>query len=251
MGYYNTDSNTRVYFANGMINNKDNANKSAKAISDLINQPVGTIVNDTHGLIGDVKEYIENSYKMKDILNEYTYRTINNNTPQNEKTTIITHSAGNEDMNKAISLGVMQGYNYPNIQVISAGSPTGQNKLSKTLESGGAKLIGQVNDWKDPVTHSKTIGTLVLSAGGLGAYYGSMYMPILLPPSEILTQTALGKFLIDVGSIGVGTAVGIGVGAGVSIRAILKYHPFEKYLEKPELQNMIKDSIFKDYKINK
>ena len=162
MGYYTTTPNTKIYFANGMDNDKQSAKESINLLQNIVHQPVGLILNDTHGIEGDTKEYLDSSYKMKDILNEYTYRKINNEAK--DKVVIITHSAGNEDINKAISLGVKEGYTYPKLNVISVGSPLSKSKLSNTLKSAKANLIGQVNDWRDPVTHSKTVGAGVLSS---------------------------------------------------------------------------------------
>ena len=162
MGYYTTTPNTKIYFANGMDNDKQSAKESINLIKNIVHQPVGLILNDTHGIKDDTKEYLDSSYKMKDIPNEYTYRKINNEAK--DRVIIITHSAGNEDINKAISLGVKEGYTYPKLNVISVGSPLSKSKLSNTLKSAKANLIGQVNDWRDPVTHSKTVGAGVLSS---------------------------------------------------------------------------------------
>jgi len=242
MGYYNQSPNTKVYFANGMDNTLKDAKKSVANLEEIVKQPVGIILNDTHGLfgdnkgVGDIPEYLNNRYTKKDILNEYTYRKINNEAKG--KVLIITHSAGNEDINKALSLGYKEGYTYPNLNLISAGSPLSKSKLKNTLTSVKANLIGQVNDWKDPVTHSKTVGAGVIGLGLLGAYYGARYMPVLIPTANILTKTSLGKFLIGVGSAG--------VGAGVGATGIILNHPFKSYLKKPKLQEMIKQSVFNE-----
>ena len=231
MGYINNDENTRVYFANGMDNTNEQALNSAKNIENLVNQPVGSIINSTDGISGDVDEYIS-GYDTKDVLNEYTYRKINETTPTNEKTTIVMHSAGNSDAVKAINLGIKEGYTYPNLQFISAGSPVSESYLNSVFNSADSNLIGQVNDWKDPVTHSKTVGTAVVGIGLVGGYFGAKYMPSIIPATQALTNTGLGQFLIGVGSAG--------VGAG----GIILYHSMDKYLQKPVLQNMIKESVF-------
>ena len=235
MGYVNSDENTRVYFANGMDNNSQQALNSAKNIESLVNQPVGSIINSTDGIVGDVKEYLE-QYNIKDVLNEYTYRKLNDLTPKGETTTIIMHSAGNADAVKAISIGNKQGYSYPNLQFVSAGSPVSKSYLNNVFTSAGSSLVGQINDWKDPVTHSKTVGVAVIGIGLVGGYLGVKYMPNLIPASQILTGTQLGQFLISVGSAG--------VGAGVGASGIIMYHPMEKYLEKPELKGLIQQSVF-------
>ncbi len=243
MSYYNQSTNTRVYFANGMENSMPEAKQNAKAIEKLINLPVGVIVNDTHGLfgdgkgVGDIPEYLQNHYTKKDILNEYTYRKINNEAKG--KVLIITHSAGNEDINKALSLGYKEGYTYPNIQLISAGSPLSKSKLKNTLSSAKANLVGQVNDWKDPVTHSKTVGAGVIGLGLVGAYFAP---EISISAIGLAGKTAIGQFAGGAA----GVAAGVGVGAGTTIGAVNLFHPFKSYLKKQKLQDMIKQSVFNE-----
>lgn len=76
MGYYTTSDNTRVYFQNGMDNHAPDAKASSALLADLLKQPVGAIINDSHGIGGDVKEYLPNMLSTKDVLNEYTYRKL-------------------------------------------------------------------------------------------------------------------------------------------------------------------------------
>ncbi|NOX16607.1 MAG: hypothetical protein GXP61_11420 [Epsilonproteobacteria bacterium] len=235
MTYCTPTPTTRVYFANGMENSIKEAKSSAEAISKLINQPVGVIVNKTHGLfgdktgVGDIPEYLKNQYTMKDIINEYTYRKINNEAKKAKtKALIILHSAANEDAPKFISLGKKLGYTYPNLEFISAGSPNSKRKLSNIFKSANAKLIGQVNDWRDPVTHSKTVAAGVIGLGLVGAYFSPEISAI-----GLAGKTAIGKFAA-------GAAAGaVGVIGGVNL-----FHPFKTYLKKPKLRDMIKQSVF-------
>lgn len=170
MGYTTPNANTNVYFANGMDNTPKQALQSAEAIASLIHQPVGMIINSTDGISGDTKEYLDTAFSTKEILNEYTYRKLNNTA--NEPITIITHSAGNEDAKKAISLGVSEGHSYPNLQFISVGSPISSGILEKTFTGAGATYIGQVNDWRDPVTYSKSAAIGALGVTAAGVYKG-------------------------------------------------------------------------------
>ena len=241
MGYYTTSPNTKIYFANGMDNTLKDAKKSAANLEEIVKQPVGIILNDTHGLfgdnkgVGDIPEYLNNRYTKKDILNEYTYRKINNEAKG--KVLIITHSAGNEDINKALSLGYKEGYTYPNLNIISVGSPLSKSKLKNTLTSVKANLIGQVNDWKDPVTHSKTVGAGVIGLGLIGAYFSP---EISIPALGLAGKTAIGQFAAGAA----GVAAGAGVGAAGVIGGVNLFHPFKTYLKKPKLKNMIKQSVF-------
>jgi len=69
MGYYTTSDNTRVYFQNGMDNHTPGAKVSSALLADLLKQPVGAIINASHGIGGDVKEifpqlkFLDNAYK--------------------------------------------------------------------------------------------------------------------------------------------------------------------------------------------
>ncbi|WP_319244314.1 DUF637 domain-containing protein [uncultured Propionivibrio sp.] len=148
MGYKNlSDQNTRIYVQTGMDNKPEDAIKSAQTLSTLLKQPVGYINNSTDGLIGDVGEYLPNSLSKKDVLNEYTLRTLDAKGP----TLIVAHSAGNEDARKALIAGALYGHQYDNLSVISFGSPVGSSVLQSAINKSGATFLGQVNDWRDPV----------------------------------------------------------------------------------------------------
>lgn len=235
MGYINNDENTRVYFANGMDNTSEQSKASAIAISELIKQPVGSIINSTDGIANDTKEYINSSYSIKDILNEYTYRKINDTATS--LVTIITHSAGNEDLNKAIGLGVKEGYSYPNLQVISVGSPVSTSTLSKTVSSANGTFVGQVNNWKDPVTYSKTAATAAIASTAFGVYKG-VTTGVAIGVGAGVTVGPLETFFYG----GLGGAVGGAVGFGSGLYGIQNYHPFGIYLQESALQDLIKDA---------
>ena len=56
MGYYTTSDNTQVYFQNGMDNHAPDAKASSALLAGLLNQPVGAIINDSHGIGGDDRQ---------------------------------------------------------------------------------------------------------------------------------------------------------------------------------------------------
>ena len=82
MGYINlSDACSRIYVQTGMVNRSQDAEKSARQLSELLKQPAGYLNNGTEGLMGDVGEYLPTTLAMKDVLNEYTYRTLNARSP--------------------------------------------------------------------------------------------------------------------------------------------------------------------------
>ena len=102
MGYINTDEkNTRIYVQTGMQTTTEDALKNAQALSQIVKEPVGVIVNGTQGLHKDVEEYLPKAPTVKDALNEYTYQTLN----KKGDNMVVLHSAGNEDAKKALQLG--------------------------------------------------------------------------------------------------------------------------------------------------
>lgn len=228
MGYINlSDACSRIYVQTGMVNRSQDAEKSARQLSELLKQPAGYLNNGTEGLMGDVGEYLPTTLAMKDVLNEYTYRTLNARSP----VLIVTHSAGNEDARKALSLGALYGHRYDNLSLISLGSPISASRMQEAAEKSGMHFLGQVNDWRDPVTYSKTAGTVSLGSflGGLG--YGAVQ-----GSSADVGGGLLGCVL---GGIAGGVAGGIPGVAG--FYGLQTYHPFDRYLQKPEVQNILFD----------
>ena len=73
MGYLNLDDkDTRIYVQTGMQTMPDDALKNAQALSQIMREPVGAIVNSTQGLGKDIEEYLPKAPTLKDALNEYT-----------------------------------------------------------------------------------------------------------------------------------------------------------------------------------
>lgn len=142
-------------------------------------------------------------------------------------------SAGNEDMNKAMQVLALQGGSLENkVDFISVGSPVGKSDLERSAGAVDAKIIGQYNTWKDPVTHSKTVGTAVVGLFALGTVLGATeglgIMSSVLPAATTglghLTNTVLGAWL--------GAGLGVGLGAGPTAIMIKKNHSFEKYINR-------------------
>ncbi len=224
MSYYVTENGTRVFFQNGMDNHVPDAKASAALLSGLLKEPVGAIINDSHGVPRDVKEYLPNMFATKDILNEYTYRTLN---AKGNPTLIVMHSAGNEDAYKALKAGQVYGYTYPNLSFLSVGSPVGAEKLQSVMRQSGSIFLGQVNDWRDPVTNSKTAGALALSLTGIGIVTGAKAAAPIGTPGGLLGVLAAGLL---------GGGIGATFGGGSIAYGLKKYHPFTQYFETQQFQ---------------
>ena len=228
MGYKNlSDELTRIYVQTGMDNTRSDADQSAIALSRLLGQPVGYIHNGTEGLVGDLGEYLPDSVSKRDVLNEYTYRTLNSKGP----TLIVIHSAGNEDARKALLVGALYGHRYDDLSFLSLGSPVGDSALKAAIGQGNAQYPGQINDWRDPITYSKTAGVVSIGSflGGIG--YGA---------AQGCTAGASGMIL---GCISAGiTGAVVGGIPGVAVFLGQKYyHQFEQYIAKPQTQTFLFD----------
>ncbi len=221
MGYYpsdpdgNLDDRIRIYFQNGMDNNKDEAGKTASMISAITGTAVGMIVNDTHGIEGDTAEYLKLPLLTKDVLNEYTYRKLDQS---GVPILIVMHSAGNNDALQALKIGSVYDHQYPNLNFYSLGSPIGINTLDEIIRNAGSNFMGQVNDWRDPVTYSKTAGVSMLGTAGYGALYGCSFGLL--------------------GCIAGGLTGGAVTGAP-ALLGLANYHPMTNYLGKPEVVNTL------------
>ena len=226
MGYYPSptegDSGTRVYFQNGMNNNLQDAQKTASLISEIIGTSVGVIANNTHGIANDTTEYL-NIPQTKDVLNEYTYRKLDQSgTPK----LIVMHSAGNNDAMQALTLGKLYSHQYPNLSFYSLGSPMGNNALNQAISNARGTYLGQNNDWRDPVTYSKTSGATIIGGTGAGLYLG------------VVNGCAAGAFGGPLGCFAggaVGGAVGAGLTGGAVLYGLSKYHPMTNYLDKSQV----------------
>ena len=232
MGYVNMNGQARVLVQTGMDNTRQDAGVSAQALSKTLGGvSTGYINNGTEGLVGDFGEYLPNSLGKKDVLNEYTYRTLNAQGP----TLIVMHSAGNEDARKALEAGALYGHTYDNLSFVSMGSPVSNSVMKQSVTNAGASYLGQVNDWKDPATYSKTAGAVTIGSGlaglGAGIWAGASY------------GAGVGVGLGPLGAIA-GAAVGGAVGAvpgGLTLYGLITYHPLQQYIAKPQAQSIMFD----------
>jgi filamentous hemagglutinin len=232
MGYVNIDGReTSVYFQNGMDNSPQAALASAQLVQKAIGQSTGLINNKTDGLAGDVGEYLPNTLSMKDILNEYTYRTLN---AKGVPTLIVTHSAGNEDAKKALQAGALYEHKYPNLSLISMGSPVSSATLSNAADSTGVSFIGQINDWRDPVTYAKTAGAVIAGSSIVGLAAGIWY-----GAGVGVSYGQLGGIAGAAVGAGVGAGLGAGIG-GVAFLGLKTYHPMTNYIQKQETAELVK-----------
>lgn len=228
MGYKNlTDQETRIYVQTGMNNGRSDADQSAIALSKVLGQRVGYINNGTEGLNGDVGEYLPDSVSKKDVLNEYTLRTLDSK----GSTLVVLHSAGNEDARKALQVGALYGHQYDNLSFLSVGSPVSDSALKTAIGQGGAQYLGQVNDWRDPITYSKAAEVVSVGSflGGLG--YGEV---------QGCAAGASGGPLGCLFSGGTGAVVG-GIPFVAGYLSLKYYHPFEQYIAKPQTQSIMFD----------
>ena len=222
MGYIVTDTNTRIYVQTGMQTKPEDALKNAQALSQIVKEAVGVIVNGTQGLPKDVEEYLPKAPSVKDALNEYTYQTLNKNSPS----LVVLHSAGNEDAKKALQLGQQLGHQYSNLSFLSLASPNSDSVMRSTTTNTNANYLGQINDWRDPVTNPKlwVAGTGALAIGGL---VGGV---VLAPATGGGSLYAYGSALI-----------GGGIGGGAIVTGINTIHPLDNYLAKPQTQSIMFD----------
>jgi hypothetical protein len=165
MKYIIGEEGEMIYYQNGMKNDEKGAKEGAELLKALTGQEIGIINNQTQGLAGDVKEYF-NGLTMKDVLNAKVYEDIANN---GEHNTVIMFSAGNKDGIKALEVLALEGRSLGGkVEFISVGSPVGQKALENAASKVDGKVIGQYNDWKDPVTNPSIWvgGTLALATTG-------------------------------------------------------------------------------------
>ena len=221
MGYINTDDkNTRIYVQTGMQTKPEDALKNAQALSQIVKEPVGVIVNGTQGLPKDVEEYLPKAPSVKDALNEYTYQALN----KKGDTLVVLHSAGNEDAKKALQLGQQLGHQYNNLSFLSLASPNSDSVMRSTTTN--TNYLGQVNDWRDPVTNPTAwvVGTGAALVGGAAA--GIALAPVTGGGSLYGYFTGL---------------IGGGIGGGIGVYGIQNIHPFTNYIAKPQSQSIMFD----------
>ncbi|CAD7289848.1 hypothetical protein LMG7974_01933 [Campylobacter majalis] len=147
--YENIDRNTKILFINGMDNTLEDAKNSVNLIKKDYGENVGLINNATGkhlGVIEDAVEWLPNYTTTKDVLNAYFIKQL----PAGA--TVITHSAGNEDIYKANKINSIIGVKTP-YNLISVGSPKSATKLKENTNKVGANFIDQINHTNDPVAN--------------------------------------------------------------------------------------------------
>jgi hypothetical protein len=229
---------TMIYYQNGMKNEQEIAKETSTLLRDITGQSVGLIHNDTDGLVGDVVEYIPEGYTTKDVLNAKVLEDISKN--GEAKNLVVAFSAGNEDANKALGVLALEGRTLENkVEIMSVGSPVSKSELEKNAKNVGVTVVGQYNDWKDPVTNAKTWGTSVVAVGLAGAIVGVS--------SVGLTSAATGiETFFNLTLTGAAGAAGAAVLAGIGKYNLGKYHSLERYMNddvqgiKVDLQEWVK-----------
>ena len=147
--YEHLNKDTKIVFMNGMDNILEQAEQSIKFIKEDLGKNVGLINNATGknlGIVEDSIEWLPNYETTKDVLNAYKLKNLPNGI------TLITHSAGNEDIFKANSINKVLGVKTP-YNLISVGSPKSATKLKESTNDVGANFIIQVNHENDPVAN--------------------------------------------------------------------------------------------------
>ena len=223
------NNKTNIFFQNGMDNNFQTSLASANLVSALTGRPVGLIVNNTANITNDIYEYLPTELVLRDALNSEIYQRLDNyNLARNQNSLILTHSAGNNDIMKASQTLQLTNTALNNtINVMSIGSPISYNKLNEQLLPSGISLLGQYNNWKDPVTHSKVWGTVAVGSLAVGLTTGVIYgttTGVSIGANMAATGTGLEALFTGV----IGGAVG-GAPAATGYSLLKLQHPFEKY----------------------
>ncbi len=138
------------------------------------------------------------------------------------------HSAGNEDARKALQAGALYGRSYDNLSFFSLGSPVSSSVMQQSVIGAGANYLGQVNDWRDPVTYGKLFLSSLVASGSVGAIGAGQ---------SVLAGSAAGPW--GWMAIGGGTAISGLLGAGKY--GVQTYHPLQQYLAKPQARSIMFD----------
>jgi filamentous hemagglutinin len=120
----------------------------------------------------------------------------------------------------------MYGHTYENLSFVSLGSPVTNSVMKQSVTNAGANYLGQINDWRDPVTNPKlwVVGTGVALVGGAAAGVA------LAPATGGGSLYAYGAALM-----------GGGLGGGSIVYGINNYHAFPQYIAKPQSQSIMFD----------
>jgi hypothetical protein len=243
MSYYGGEQ-SMLHYQNGMNNSEKGARQGASMMEALSGERVGVIHNDTAGIVGDAMEYLPNHLSLKDVMNANRYEEI---AQANDGSVVVAFSAGNEDGIKAMEVLKLQNKHLDGrLKFVSVGSPVTKTAIEEAGESVGIRVLGQYNDWKDPVTNGKTwlagaTAITVGAAGGVGIMagaWGANATAGWLTASTALEQAA---------NIGLGGAVGGAVGFGGIKTSLKQYHSFEGYVNRDV--NGLKTDLSKGFRV--
>ncbi len=200
---------------------------SAAALAALLGRPVGHIDGRSEGGPGPAGEAPPGGLARRLVAIESSYRALNAQGP----TLVVVHGEGNQDARKALQAGSLHGHRYENLSFLSLGSPVSASAMEKAISGAGASFLGQVGDWRDPVTYGKTAvavaGTSFLGGLSVGVTQGCL----------------LGIGGGGVGCVMFGIMGGVvgGIPGALGGIGIIRYHPFERYIAKPEVQRLMFD----------
>lgn len=166
---YKFDVDKLIHLATGVGTDMGSAADNASLTSGFLGTKVGVINNMTEGLLADLMEVANMDfagYDLKDALNAYQYELLGN---QEGRRLVITHSAGNKDLKKALEILKMENRQVLGLDIASVGSPVGAGSLRSRLDAIGGSLWSQDNNFWDPVTRPYLWGGAAIVAAGAGA----------------------------------------------------------------------------------
>lgn len=224
-------TSTNIFFQNGMMNNYKTAGEIASLVSQSTNRPTGMIVNNTGGAVDDVFEYLPNELVLRDALNGEIYQQIDRfNLENNQRSLIITHSAGNNDNMKGNQVLQLTNTRVSTIDVMNVASPISQSRMQQNLDQTGMNIIGTYNNWKDPVTNSKTWGAVAT-----GSLFAGLTVGVVSGVSTGASMATTGSGLEAIFTGVMGGAAGGAAGAVPATTGyfLLKFqHPYTSYHNK-------------------
>ncbi len=100
--------------------------------------------------------------------------------------------------------------------------------MRQSVTGAGASYLGQVNDWRDPVTYSKLFLTGLGVSGAVGAVGAGQ---------SVLAGASAGP----AGWLAVGGSAAAAGLLGLGKIGVQTYHPLQQYLTKPQSQSIIFD----------
>ncbi|HMM54563.1 MAG TPA: hypothetical protein PKC23_06060 [Candidatus Desulfobacillus sp.] len=201
---------------------------SAAALAALLGRPAGYLDGRSEGGPGPAGEALPGGLARRLVAIESSYQALNAKGP----TLVVVHGEGNQDARKALQAGSLHGHRYENLSFLSLGSPVSASAMEKAISGAGASFLGQINDWRDPVTYSKTATTITAASLLAGAGYGALKGC----STGAIAGGLVGCATLSATYLAVGTVPGI-----LGWLSLTRYHPFERYIAKPEVQRLMFD----------